>query len=373
MMCCFSARQYTPVCVRGYIRFAASLLVMLALPVHAATRPPAAVIVETVTQQRISDNLEALGTLKANELVAITAKVADTISAVRFDDGQSVQAGDILAEQTDAEEVALLQEAESLADEAQRQYERIQRLVTQGSASESLLDERRQQWRTAQARERAVSSRLKDRLIKAPFSGHVGLRQVSPGALVAPGDVITTLVDDSRMKLDFTIPSIYLDTVRVGGEIAATTPAFSGETFSGSVSSLDSTIDPVTRSITGRALIPNPQRKLVTGMLMTVKLQRNPRDAIVISEESVIPRGSDTFVYVVDMSTDPALAEQRKVSLGHRYAGKVEVRSGLTLGEMVVSHGTLKVRPGAPVQIKAVDDGSRSVAEMILADEPKQG
>jgi membrane fusion protein (multidrug efflux system) len=130
----------------------------------------------------------------------------------------------------------------------------------------SLLDERRREWRTADARLQAVQSRLDDRLITAPFGGHVGLRQVSPGALVSPGDVITTLVDDSRMKLDFTIPALYLNTVRRGTLIEASTPVFPNRSFAGEVTSVDSTIDPVTRSITVRAIIPNEHRDLVPGM-----------------------------------------------------------------------------------------------------------
>ena len=126
-------------------------------------RGPTGVIVERVGLQRIADSLEALGTLRANETVDITANVSDTISRVNFEDGQAVEAGDVLVELTDREESALLAEAESLAEEAQRQYERIERLVAQGNASESLLDERRREWRTADARLDAVSSRLADR------------------------------------------------------------------------------------------------------------------------------------------------------------------------------------------------------------------
>ena len=338
-----------------------------------AAPPPTAVIVENVARQTIADTLEALGTLRANESVEITAKVADTISAVRFSDGEEVSAGDVLVEQTDTEEAALLQEAESLAEEARRQFERIESLVVQGSASESLLDERRQNWRTASARESAVRSRLKDRLITAPFSGRVGLRRISPGALVSPGDVITTLVDDSSMKLDFTIPSIYLDTVRVGTAIDETTAVYPQRKFRGSVSSVDSTIDPVTRSITVRAVLPNADKALVPGMLMTLELRRNPRSAIVISEETIIPRGSETHVLVVNQSVMPNIAEQRSVVLGRRLAGKVEVRSGLREGETIISHGTLKVRPGAPVQIQAVDDNTRSIADMIRKEPASSG
>ncbi len=335
--------------------------------------PPTAVIVEKVSTQTIADTLEALGTLRANESVQITAKVADTISAIRFTDGESVSAGDVLVEQTDAEEAALLEEAESLAEEAKRQFERIESLVAKGSASESLLDERRQTWRTASARESAVRSRLKDRLITAPFSGHVGLRRISPGALVSPGDVITTLVDDSRMKLDFTIPAIYLDTVRVGTVIDATTPIYPQRAFQGTVSSVDSTIDPVTRSITIRAVLPNDDHALVPGMLMTLELRRNPREAIVISEETIIPRGGETHVLVVDENVSPAVAQQRNVILGRRLAGKVEVRSGLSEGETIISHGTLKVRPGSPVRIQAVDDNTRSIADMIRSEPAASG
>lgn len=331
-------------------------------------RAPTGVIVERVGLQRIADSLEALGTLRANETVQITANVSDTISRVNFEDGQAVEVGDALVELTDREESALLAEAESLAEEAQRQYERIERLVAQGNASESLLDERRREWRTADARLDAVRSRLADRLVTAPFSGRVGLRMVSPGALVSPGDVITTLVDDSRMKLDFTVSALYLSSVTRGTVIEATTPIFPNRSFAGEVTSVDSTIDPVTRSITVRAIIPNDRRDLVPGMLMTLNLLRNERDAIVISEEAVIPRGTSTFVLAIDMSTEPYIAHERRVQLGTRMPGQVEVVSGLEVGETIVSHGTLKVRPGAPVRILAVDDGTRPIPELIKPD-----
>jgi len=343
------------------------LLVVGVVEALAATaqQPPVPVIVEVTKLQQIADSLEALGTIRAKESVNITAKVADTISAIRFDDGQQVKAGDVLVEQTDVEEAALLKEAESLAAEAKRQYDRVRSLAAKSSASESLLDERRQNWQTAQARAEAVKSRLQDRLITAPFSGRVGLRRYSPGALVNPGDLITTLVDDSSMKLDFTVPAIYLDSVRVGTTIDATTAVYAGRSFSGKVNSVDSTIDPVTRSIIVRALLPNESRSLVPGMLMTLILERNPRDAIVVSEESIVPRGNRTHVLVVDQSVEPNRVAQQDVVLGRRFAGRVEVVSGLTPGITIVSHGTLKLRAGSTIQIKAIDDGTRPIAELI--------
>jgi membrane fusion protein (multidrug efflux system) len=356
---------------------AAAIPMLAAMPAAtlAATpdNVPVGVIVETVGRQRIADTLEALGTLRANETVRLTASVSETIARVNFEDGQAVKAGDVLVELTDAEEAAQLAEAESLAEEAERQYQRIERLMAQGNASESLLDERRREWRTAGARLEAMRSRLQDRLITAPFGGHVGLRQVSPGTLVSPGDLITTLVDDSRMKLDFTIPALYLNTLRRGTVIEASTPVFPNRSFAGEVTSVDSTIDPVTRSIVVRALIPNDHRDLVPGMLMTLDLLRNERDAIVISEETVIPRGGKAFVMVVDTTSEPYKVEQRTVQLGTRMPGQVEVVSGLAVGETIVSHGTLKLRPGSAVRIQAVDDGTQPIAELIKPQPRSEG
>ena len=292
------------------LRLAALAVIFLPAAVWAAQGPPpTAVILEPVRTGTIADPLEALGTLRANETVQITAQVSDVIAAIHFDDGQTVKAGQLLVQMSDAEEAALLLEAQSLAEEAERQYQRVRSLVEKGTAAQSLLDERQRETETAQARVAAVRSRLEDRIITAPFAGVVGLRQVSPGALVAPGDVITTLVDDSQMKLDFTIPSLFLGSVPRGTIIHATTPAFPDLSFTGTVASVDSVINPVTRSITVRARIPNPDHRLVPGMLMTLELQRGARQALVIAEESIVPRGDRTFVYVVN--TERRAADRR--------------------------------------------------------------
>jgi membrane fusion protein (multidrug efflux system) len=344
------------------------VLLWLVVPLATAQTPPAfGVIVEQARLQPIADPLEALGTLRANESVHITAKIADVIEAIHFDDGQSVSAGQLLVQMSNAEEVALLLEAQSLAEESERQYQRVATLVEQGNAPQALLDERRRQAETARARLNAVRSRLQDRVITAPFAGVVGLRQVSPGALVAPGTIITTLVDDSEMKLDFTIPAVFLNAVGRGLPVAARTPTFPDETFSGEVTSVDSVVNPVTRSITIRARIPNGDRRLVPGMLMTLDLERSRRESIVIAEGAIVPRGGQTFVYVVDLAADTQVVVQREVQLGARQPGRVEVVAGLDEGEHIITHGTLRVRPGAIVRIHAIDDGSVPLADLISA------
>src|SRR5690606_6924075 len=126
----------------------------------------------------------------------LTSRVTETVTAVNFEDGQRVEAGDVLVEMTSDEESAQLEEEQSTVNEAAKQVERLKPLVEQGAAAQSLLDQRRREYQTAKARLEAVKSRLGDRVITAPFAGVLGLRNISVGALVQPGTKITTLDDD---------------------------------------------------------------------------------------------------------------------------------------------------------------------------------
>jgi membrane fusion protein (multidrug efflux system) len=287
------------------------------------------------------------------------------VTSVHFEDGQRVEAGSILVEMTSEEEHALIEEERSTVAEARKQYDRLRPLVQRGAASISLLDQRRREYETAKARLRAIESKLQDRLVIAPFAGIVGLRNISVGTLIEPGDLITTLDDDSVMKLDFTVPSIHLASLKTGIPIVATSPAFTGRQFEGTVASINSRIDPVTRAILVRAILPNPERLLKPGLLMQVALLKNPRDALVIPEESLIPSGRDNHVLVVDRSVQPTVAQRRRVSTGGRRPGEVEILDGLASGEFVVVDGTLRARPGQPVTIIAVDAGDEPLARLL--------
>jgi len=327
-----------------------------------AETPKAAVIAAEVSREQFVDRVEALGTLKANESVAVTANVTETVSAIHFDDGERVEKGQVLVEMTNAEEHALLEEAQARAGEAERQYGRVKSLVAQRSASESLLDERKRDLDTARALLVAIESRVADRLIKAPFAGVVGLRNISPGALVEPGDLISTLDDDSMMKLDFAVPSVFLPDLKAGLGITAKARAYGERTFHGKIRSIDSRVDPVTRSIRVRALIPNPDRTLKPGVLMQVELLRNPREALVIPEAGLMQLGREQYVMLVG---EGGKVERRQVRAGARRPGQVEIVEGLAAGDRVITHGHDKVRPGQTVRIRAFDDGAKSLSQML--------
>ena len=328
-------------------------------------QPPATpVFVFEAQPANIEDRIEALGTLRANESVELTSSVTETVTALHFDDGDRVEAGQVLVEMTSDEEHAQLEEARATVAEARRQYERIKSLREKQTAAESLLDQRHREWETGRARLAAIKSRLADRLINAPFAGVVGLRNVSVGALVEPGDVITTLDDDSVMKLDFSVPAVYLGMLTTDLPVTATTRAWQGRSFEGRVKSIDSRVDPVTRTVMVRALLPNSDHALRPGMLMQVELLDRQREAIVIPEECLVPLGKRQFVFVVDPAADNTV-ERREVSIGTRRPGQVEIVEGLDSGELIITDGTLKVRAGSKVTIRALDDGITPIHQLL--------
>jgi membrane fusion protein (multidrug efflux system) len=335
-----------------------------ALSVWAASRPAVPVIYKTLQLEPFADGIEALGTLRANEAVVLSATVTDTVRAVHFEDSQRVKKGDVLVEILDDEEHALLQQARTAAAEAQRQYERVKSLAATNLATAALLDERRQAYDFAQAQLKATESRLADRVIIAPFDGVVGLRNISAGTLVTPGTPLTTLDDDSVMKLDISIPAVFLNAVQPGLTVVARTRERTGE-FAGRVSAIDSRIDPVTRSITVRALINNPERVLRPGMLMTVDLQMAESMSLLLPEEALLQEGYRSFVYRINRNSEPVTVTKHEVKTGPRRPGSIVITAGLNPGDQVVTHGVLRLCDGFPVSLMAEQKGSESLADLL--------
>jgi len=323
------------------------------------------VIAVKVAKGRIADRIEALGTLSANESVILTANITETVTGIFFEDGQLVERGTLLVDLRDDEEQALLQEVTSRAAEAKRQYDRIQPLQKGGAAPTALIDEKLREYETAKAQVLLLEARLQNRKIIAPFSGVLGLRNISVGALVSPGFAVVSLDDISVMKLDFTVPSIFLQSIAIGQKVIANARDLPEQEFSGEVASISSRVDPVTRSMVVRALIPNPQRSLRPGLLMTVNLFRDEREAILLPEESIVAEGEKKFVYIIDGTEQSGLLVKREVLTGAREPGKVEILSGVEVGEKVVIHGTVRARAGLKVHITGYKDESTSVKSLI--------
>lgn len=330
----------------------------------APDRPQAPAATVTTTQAAIkpwSDAIEALGTTRANESVLVTAKVTETVVRVNFEDGDLVEAGDVLVDLSGRAELAGLDEVAASYREAQQQYERLRELNAQKLIPTSQLDAQRGAMDSARARLDVVRARLADRVITAPFDGVLGFRQVSPGTLVTPGTTIASLDDISVMKLDFTVPEAFLSALAPGQAVSARSAAWPDREFTGTVSTIDSRVDPVTRAVTVRAEIPNPERELRPGMLLTLQVFQPERQALVVPEISVIQVAQDAHVFRVKADDT---VEQVDVKLGQRRQGEVEVLDGLAAGDRIVVDGTVKLREGARV----VEATAAGEAAAVVAD-----
>jgi membrane fusion protein (multidrug efflux system) len=324
----------------------------------------ATVTTTVVREQAFNDTLQAIGTARARESVAITAKVSEVVSEVRFDSGDVVGKGAVLLVLSGQEQQAALREAQAQAVESERLYRRQQELAGQQLIAHSMLDTQRAARDSARARVEQVRAQLAERVIRAPFAGVLGIRQVSPGALVSPGTVIATLDDLSRMYVDFPVPEGALSQVSPGQTVRGRVEAWPDRLFEGTVETVETRVDPATRSVTVRAAFANPDRLLRPGMLVTVSLERQERQALLVPEIAVVQVGQTSFVWRVKSD---GTVEQARVAIGSRSDGRAEILRGLEPGDRIVVDGTGKLRPGA-----AIVDTSASPGAPASAEEPAQ-
>ncbi len=343
--------------------------------------PPVLVEVTRVGKGRVEETVEAVGSLRANESVVISPKIAGIVESIAFTEGTNVKAGDeLLRFDTDERRADLeaarlaIATARSQRDELAQKLARARTLRESGAISIATVNDLTTQVKTletaiagAEARERSASARLDDLILRAPFSGRVGLRLVSKGAFVDTKIAITTLDDLSQMKLDFSVPETALARMVPGAKIHARAAAFPGKAFEGILSVLDTRIDPGTRSAKATALLPNLDQTLRPGMFMNVEIRVAERpDAVMVPEEAVLAEGARQIAFtVVDGKID-----RRVVEIGQRQAGKVEVKSGLKEGEILVVRGVQRVRAGMPVQTRALDGAGGPEAKTPAAKAP---
>ncbi|MDI5921138.1 efflux RND transporter periplasmic adaptor subunit [Halomonas sp. LR5S13] len=329
-----------------------------------AAQQPTAVIAARASMAAWSDPLDALGTLHADESVTLSATVTDTIRELNFRDGDTVEAGQLLVRLADDEAQADLRAAQALRDERRNAVNRLAQLQNRNLAPRADVEDARSRLRQAEAEIQALEARLADYRIMAPFDGVVGFRDVSVGALVSPGTELVTLDKLDTMKLDFTLPELALGQVAPGLPLTAVSGAFPDTTFAGEVATIGARVDPVSRSVTVRAALENPDHRLRPGMLMRVVVERAPRETLVMPESALIPQGERQFVLVLD-EADQYRVERRRVVIGARREGEVEVLEGLEAGELVVAHGTERVRDGQPTRLLGVLDDETSIPELL--------
>jgi membrane fusion protein, multidrug efflux system len=317
----------------------------------AATKPGLPVKAETVKISNVSDDVSAVGSLLAEESVIIRPEIDGRIVGLHFQEGQAVSAGTRLVtiESSEYEAQTAAQRAD-LKTEEQR-LARTKDLYEQKFISKDALDVQVGNVARLKAHVEEAESRVAKTVIRAPFSGILGLRQVSPGAYVKAGNDIVRLENVSSIKVDFRIPENYLSKIRPNQEISVRLDAYPGEEFRGRVYAVEPVVDERTRTIAMRARIPNKGFKLKPGMFVRVAVTLDNRpNAVVIPEQAIWPQGKDSFVFrVVD-----GKAALTKVDIGNRAPGTVEILKGLAANDMVITDGQMKLKDGAPVSVIVV-------------------
>ncbi|EKE84532.1 efflux RND transporter periplasmic adaptor subunit [Idiomarina xiamenensis] len=295
------------------------------------------------------DIIEALGTAQANESIVVTPQRQDVVERIYFEDGDYAEQGQLLVELNSREEQANVQELEFRLGEATRQLDRLQNLARENVASRQQLEEQDVLVKEITAQLEVARTKLAEMKIYAPFAGRLGIRRISIGSLVGPGDEITTLDDTTPIKVDFNIPELYFASLAVGQKVTARSSAYPGEQFEGIIQSIDSRVDPLTRSVLVRAQVKNEDGRLRPGMLLRISLLRSIDEAMILPEKAILPIQERQYVYVV---TDDNRARQVEVTIGRRKPGMVEITSGLEAGEKVVVEGLVRLRDGVPVSVQ---------------------
>jgi membrane fusion protein, multidrug efflux system len=299
-----------------------------------------------VSETPFSNTVTAVGALIAEDSVVLRPEIDGRIEKIQFAEGQPVKKGAVVVTMDAAEQRARVAAAAADLKLAESRFRRSEELVAQNFISRQALDEARANLDIVRARLTQEKVALDKTVIRAPFAGVIGLRQVSPGAYIKKGDDIVRLDALSRLKLEVPVPEIFITRVRIGLPVKVTVDALPGQTFNGTVHAIDPVVDSASRNMRVRARLANPRNVLKPGMFARVSADLGGKtSAIWVPEQVVVPRADGNFVFaVID-----GKADLRPVKLGRREPGRVEVVEGLKAGETIVLDGQIKLRPGVPV------------------------
>lgn len=307
--------------------------------------------VSSVAVGPIAESIQIVGTLQAVASIIVRPEIAGLVRQIGFSDGQFVEAASPLIELDQEELRAQANQAAAQEKIAHVTYERLKRLAGQQTTivPAQQVDEARLALQAAAANSVLYATRLKKSVIRAPFGGTVGLRRVSVGDYVQPGQDIVNLEDLRTLHVDFKVPEVWLSRLAVGQRLLVTTEAFPGATFEGHVSAIDPRVDAVNRTVAVRAAVPNPDGTLRPGLFATVRLTLGQEvHALLVPEEAVFLQRDKAMVFRVDGQ----IIRLTEVVVAARERGMVQIRTGLKEADRVVRTGTHKLHDGLRVSIK---------------------
>lgn len=315
-------------------------------------RPP--MPVETA-EVRVADSdrlLAAVGSLKSEESVIVTAEIAGRIEKIGFSEGGQSQKGNLLIQLDSAVLRAEFDRTIASRNLSKANYDRAEELLKDRAISAQERDEAYARWQLDEAGVRLAEAQLSKTRILSPFNGTLGLRLVSLGDYVQPGQPLVNLEAIEQLKVEFKIPEKYFSEVRVGQQLELRADAYPERYFSGEVYAIDPQVEEQSRSLVVRGLLDNHKHELLPGQFVKVQLSVSTRaGALFIPEQALIPQPKTQLVFkVVD-----GKAEMIPVKTGTRQKGWVEIINGLVPGDVVVTGGHQKIGPGSPVMAMPAD------------------
>lgn len=329
---------------------------MIQKSIQDRANPPQSVST-TVAQLSIwQPKFEAVGNLRASNGTSLAAEVSGLVTAIHFDSGAMVKAGQLLLELNAAPFKAQLEQLKAAAKLAKQSYDRDVAQYKVEAVSKATVEISAANLKSALAQVAMQEAVIAQRSIRAPFSGRLGIRQVDLGQYLAPGTALVNLQKLDPMFLDFSVPQVQMETVRVGATVTIKTSALPGKNFIGTIVAIEPQVEISTRNLKVRASIANPNNELIPGLFATVRVNMGGTKQYITLPNSVIaynPYGSTVFIVKKKGKgadgKSQLVAEQRFVTTGATRGDQVAVLSGLKVNEIVVTSGQLKLRNGTPV------------------------
>lgn len=317
--------------------------------------------VAAAEKSRLTRSVEAVGTTRARQSVEIVPLADGTVVELLIAAGKEVEKGEVVARLDDDIERANLESAEGILLQKEQAAARAEKLRETQTLSLAAMESLHAEEIVARAVVDKARRQLADRTIRAPFAGVLGLSSIDVGARVESGDVLATLDDLSEVEVEFQLPETLYAAVKPGQAVAARTAAFPGRSFSGKIVAIDSRVDRNSRSFATRALLPNPDRALPSGMFVLMSITLDDYEAITVPDAALVAEGSQTFVYRIA----DGKAEKTMVRIGLRQPGHVEIAEGLAAGDLVAVTGLQRLRNGAEVQVSGTSRREGAAEEKV--------
>ncbi|HET9503710.1 MAG TPA: efflux RND transporter periplasmic adaptor subunit [Hymenobacter sp.] len=311
---------------------------------------PALVDVLIARPSSVSDSIEANGTVVANNFVELHPEVSGRLTSLNVQEGQRVAKGTIIARINDADLRAQLQKTNAVLRVAQLSVNRLEKLLKVQGVNQADYDLAVSQVQSGQADAAYTQALIAKTVVRAPFTGILGLRQVSPGAYVTPATIIATLQADNKLKVDFTLPEAYNALVQPGAKVTVNFAGNPPQRYPATVQALESQINQTTRNLTVRALLP-AGAQVSPGAFARVQVPTGAaRQRVVVPTNAIMPGDKSDQVVLVKHGK----AQMQNVKTGDRQNDKISIVSGLATGDSVVTNGVLFTQPGKPVKVRNV-------------------